>query len=87
MSTWRRNACFSRGIGLKFHFLSKHANTSFFPVHCAPCFLPHCFYTFLVFPCIATLSAYICCPTEFWIIEPLVFQIFLVVYAYWADDS
>ena len=84
MSTWRRNACFSRGIVSCYIFFQNTLILVF--SRSLPWFFLHCFYTFLVYPCIATLGAFICHPTEFWIIEPLVFQIFLVFCAYWVDD-
>ena len=84
MSTWRRNACFSRGIVSCYIFFQNTLILVF--SRSLPWFFLHCFYTFLVYPCIATLGAFTCHPTEFWIIEPLVFQIFLVFCAYWVDD-
>lgn len=85
MSTWRRNACFSRGIVSCFIFFQNTPILVF--SRSLPWFFLHCFYTFLVYPCIATVGAFICHPTEFWIIGPLAFQIFLVFYACWVDDS
>ena len=85
MSTWRRNACFSRGIVSSFIFFQNTQILVF--SRSLPWFFLHCFYTFLVYPCIATLGTFIYHPTEFWIIEPLVFQIFLVFCGYLVDDS
>lgn len=77
MSTWRRNACFSRGIVSSFVFFQN----TLIPVFLR--FTAEAFSSlFLHFLGVS----FICHPTEFWIIEPLVFQIFLVFYAYCVDD-